>query len=30
MPQIERPDEFAAVVEDFLSRVPTGRQAAAI
>jgi hypothetical protein len=30
MPQIERPDEFAAVVEDFLSRVPAGRQAAAI
>ena len=29
MPQIERPDEFAAVVEDFLSRVPAGREAAA-
>ena len=26
MPQIERPDEFAAVVEDFLSRVSAGRE----
>jgi cation diffusion facilitator CzcD-associated flavoprotein CzcO/pimeloyl-ACP methyl ester carboxylesterase len=28
MPQIERPDEFASVVEDFLSRVSADRQAA--
>ena len=28
MPQIERPDGFAAVVEDFLSRVVVPRQAA--
>ena len=28
MPQIERPDEFAAVVEEFLSRVMAGRQTA--
>ncbi|MCB5292032.1 alpha/beta fold hydrolase [Arthrobacter sp. SO3] len=28
MPQIERPDEFAAVVEEFLSRVMAGRHAA--
>lgn len=28
MPQIERPDEFAEVVEDFLSRVPAGSQTA--
>jgi pimeloyl-ACP methyl ester carboxylesterase len=27
MPQIERPDEFAAVVEEFLSRVIAGHQA---
>ncbi|WP_285243204.1 alpha/beta fold hydrolase [Pseudarthrobacter sp. fls2-241-R2A-127] len=30
MPQIERPDEFAAVVEDFLTRVSADRQAASI
>ena len=30
MPQIERPDEFAAVVEEFLSRVMAGRQTAGI
>ena len=30
MPQIERPDEFAAVVEEFLSRVMAGRQPAGI
>ncbi|TQJ36277.1 alpha/beta fold hydrolase [Arthrobacter sp. SLBN-122] len=30
MPQIERPDEFAAVVEDFLTRVSVDRQAASI
>ncbi|SDM03786.1 alpha/beta fold hydrolase [Arthrobacter sp. ok362] len=30
MPQIERPDEFAAVVEDFLSRRLADRQAASI
>lgn len=29
MPQIERPDEFAAVVEDFLSRRVAGREARA-
>ncbi|MBG0738013.1 alpha/beta fold hydrolase [Paeniglutamicibacter antarcticus] len=28
MPQIERPEEFAAVVGDFLARVSAGRQAA--
>ena len=30
MPQIERPDEFAAVVEEFLSRAMAGRQTAGI
>ncbi|MET4136689.1 alpha/beta fold hydrolase [Pseudarthrobacter sp. PvP090] len=30
MPQIERPDEFAAIVEQFLSRVMAGRQTAGI
>jgi hypothetical protein len=30
MPQIERPEEFAAVVEDFLSRVMAPHQAAGI
>lgn len=30
MPQIERPDEFAAVVENFLARRLAGRQAASI
>jgi len=30
MPQIERPDEFAAVVEEFLSRRLAGRQAPSI
>ncbi|MDQ0756222.1 alpha/beta fold hydrolase [Arthrobacter sp. B3I4] len=30
MPQIERPDEFAAVVEDFLSRALADRRAASV
>lgn len=30
MPQIERPDEFAAVVQEFLTRVSADRQAASI